>query len=120
MKNLIKLFCGYLKTFKDFIIKNISTICLILQIFIGVLMIVLKFEMIYKIIIYISIFLVLQILKVSVVELMELEKLNDFPLLEKRLTTKYDEMVTIPKDKYYEAIIYLSNIEDYLERRGLL
>jgi predicted DNA-binding protein (MmcQ/YjbR family) len=43
-----------------------------------------------------------------------------FPVLKERLTTKIDDAVYINKDDWNKAIMYLADVEDYLERQGLL
>lgn len=44
----------------------------------------------------------------------------DIPVLNKRLTKKDDGRIYIEESVWQQAIIYLSNIEDYLERIGKL
>lgn len=52
-------------------------------------------------------------------EIVKNEK-DGFPILNKRLTVKRNDEVTIKQGCLQEAIVYLSQIEDYTERCGYL
>ena len=45
---------------------------------------------------------------------------NRVPVLRGRMTTRVDDAVYVNKDDWEKAIIYLADIEDYLERQGIL
>ena len=52
-------------------------------------------------------------------EIIKNEK-DGFPILHKRLTVKRNDEITIKKGCLQEAIIYLSQVEDYTERCGYI
>ena len=52
-------------------------------------------------------------------EIIKNEK-DGFPVLNKRLTIKRNDEVTIKQGCLQEAIIYLSQVEDYTERCGYI
>lgn len=53
-------------------------------------------------------------------EVKKRNKTNKIPYLKKRLTFKIDDEINIMKEDWPMAVLYLSNVEDYLEEVGLL
>lgn len=43
-----------------------------------------------------------------------------FPVLNRRMTTRIDGAVYVSQDDWEKAIMYLADIEDHLERQGML
>ena len=121
-KKLIKVLKGMLTSLKIFINEKFKLLCSLMFCIVCISAIVNQ-EYANKttwIIVIVSAFILFTFISYIHEELFNVESKSDFPVLSKRLTKKDSKIIYVDKEDWQKAVLYLSTIEDYLQRKGML